>query len=240
MQTLDQSLNTISFELSVAPKNTACYLEEAPPTDPLHARARELLTENGILGQYETALELLADRFAPKAGAGKVVTSLLWPFNKKQTEEILDTIERLKSLLLIDFQIDHFKLSQAIKEETESIYSVNDIKSRQVEGTGMWFLESKEFYDWMKGVNNTLFCPGIPGAGKTILSSLVINHLQKTRDQLGAGVACLYCNHKEDKDRKVIDSVSSLLRQLVEESLRTLAVVQTLYKTHKEKKRNPP
>ncbi|KAI0098079.1 hypothetical protein GGR51DRAFT_539157 [Nemania sp. FL0031] len=242
-----------------------CYLEEASPTDHLHIRARELSVRDGVLEQYKAVLELLVDKVVPKAGSNKVVTSLLWPFNKKQTEELLGTMERLKSLLLVDFQIDHFKLSRAIKEETTSIYSVvrakqgdelskaivnwlspvdflsrqRDIKSRQLGGTGIWFLESHEFGDWVKGVSNTLVCPGVPGAGKTMLSSLVINRLWEIKDDLGAVVVFLYCNHKEDKDRKAIDSLSALLRQLIEESPRTLATVQALYEIHTKKNTQP-
>ncbi|KAI1738955.1 hypothetical protein F4680DRAFT_466763 [Xylaria scruposa] len=242
-----------------------CCLEESASTDPLHARARQLATKNGILDQYKAALELLITKVKPEGGAGKVTAAILWSFNKKETEEILGTIERLKSLLLIDFQIDHFKLSQAIKEETRLISSAvqhsqdnelsevivnwlspidffarqTDLTSQQQEGTGIWFLESPEFSDWVKGVNTTLFCPGIPGAGKTMISSLVINHLRKTSDRHGVGVVFLYCNYKEDKERKVVNLLSALLKQLVQELPYTPAIVQALYETHKDRKTQP-
>src|SRR3954467_1739118 len=51
------------------------------------------------------------------------------------------------------------------------------IKLRQP-GTGQWLLNSSEFQTWLKTDNQTLFCPGIPGAGKTIITSIVIDHLQ--------------------------------------------------------------
>src|SRR5947209_17772181 len=41
------------------------------------------------------------------------------------------------------------------------------ILARQ-EGTGEWLLESSEFHNWINQTKQTLFCPGIPGAGKTI------------------------------------------------------------------------
>jgi DNA replication protein DnaC len=49
------------------------------------------------------------------------------------------------------------------------------IKRRQA-GTGQWLLESTDFQEWMK-TGKTLFCPGIPGAGKTILTSVVLKEL---------------------------------------------------------------
>src|SRR5438105_551348 len=37
---------------------------------------------------------------------------------------------------------------------------------RRQPGTGQWLLDSPEFQTWLKTVKQTLFCPGIPGAGK--------------------------------------------------------------------------
>ena len=53
------------------------------------------------------------------------------------------------------------------------------IRARQ-EGTGEWLLKSSEFQDWVSQSKQTLFCPGIPGAGKTMITSIVIEHLYTT------------------------------------------------------------
>jgi len=59
----------------------------------------------------------------------------------------------------------------------------NDVLSKRQPGTGQWFLGSRQFKDWMgkEGATTTststpprerrseLWCPGIPGAGKTTL-----------------------------------------------------------------------
>ena len=45
------------------------------------------------------------------------------------------------------------------------------------------------FQAWTAGSKSTLFCPGIPGAGKTILSAAVIDHLQNNFDEDDDGVA---------------------------------------------------
>ncbi|CAG7985724.1 unnamed protein product [Penicillium nalgiovense] len=71
----------------------------------------------------------------------------------------------------------------------------SDFLGRREQGTGQWFLDSSEFKDWISGSKQTLFCPGIPGAGKTILASIVIDELY---DRFGSGgevaIAYLYCN----------------------------------------------
>jgi hypothetical protein len=54
----------------------------------------------------------------------------------------------------------------------------SDIISKRQDGTGLWLLNSKEYKMWIDGRVPTLFCPGIPGAGKTIMSSIVVDHLR--------------------------------------------------------------
>lgn len=56
----------------------------------------------------------------------------------------------------------------------------NAAKDRHLEGTGQWFLESGEFATWSTSPSSTLWIHGIPGCGKTILSSTVIQHLHHT------------------------------------------------------------
>lgn len=63
------------------------------------------------------------------------------------------------------------------------------------EDTGTWLLEVNEFKNWIiqdhdtPEDQHTLFCPGLPGAGKPILTSVVINELQENLQQAGVGVA---------------------------------------------------
>jgi hypothetical protein len=53
----------------------------------------------------------------------------------------------------------------------------SDFISRRQEGTGQWLLNSDEFQAWLNKSKQTLFCPGIPGAGKTMITSIVVNYL---------------------------------------------------------------
>jgi DNA replication protein DnaC len=57
-----------------------------------------------------------------------------------------------------------------------AIQQTDFVKQHQ-EGTGQWLLDSREFQKWLTNNGETLFCPGFPGVGKTILSSVIINHL---------------------------------------------------------------
>ncbi|PHH73516.1 hypothetical protein CDD80_3760 [Ophiocordyceps camponoti-rufipedis] len=54
----------------------------------------------------------------------------------------------------------------------------NDFSARRQEGTGQWLLKTEEFEVWRETKGRILLCQGIPGAGKTILASSVIDSLQ--------------------------------------------------------------
>lgn len=96
----------------------------------------------------------------------------------------------------------------------------------------MWLLESPEFETWINGRQQTLFCPGIPGAGKTIMSSIVVNHLRDTFCTENVGIAFVYCRYKVRMDQTPLNILSSLLRQLVQGHILLSDEASSLYNTH--------
>lgn len=94
----------------------------------------------------------------------------------------------------------------------------NDLCGQCQEGSGQWLLESPEFRSWILKKQQTLYCPGIPGAGKTMLSSVVIEHLRGERHadvDSNIGIAFLYCSYKRQGEQKLKVLLASLLQQLV-------------------------
>ncbi|KAJ7441279.1 hypothetical protein B0H11DRAFT_1655862, partial [Mycena galericulata] len=89
------------------------------------------------------------------------------------------------------------------------------IKQMRQPGTGGWLLEHPHFQAWKYGSQRSLWCHGIPGAGKTVLVSKVVDHLDAECEDKRAAVACIYLNHKEAKDQTPALLLSSLWRQLV-------------------------
>jgi hypothetical protein len=97
-------------------------------------------------------------------------------------------------------------------------FQQSDFIARRQEGTGEWVLKSDEFQQWLAQRNKTLFCPGMPGAGKTIISSIVIDHLHKMfGNDPAIGIAYVYCNFRQQNEQKSSDLIVSLLKQLVQE-----------------------
>jgi Cdc6-like AAA superfamily ATPase len=96
-----------------------------------------------------------------------------------------------------------------------------DLIANRHEGTGSWLVESPIFKEWFESpAADELFCPGMPGAGKTILSSVVIDWLlsqSQNQRHLGTqrvGVAYMYCNFRRPEEQVVRRVLASLLKQL--------------------------
>ena len=85
----------------------------------------------------------------------------------------------------------------------------NDVLSRRCEGTGNWLFETPEASAWLSSSEKaTLWCSGIPGAGKTTIAAIMTEHIEQTliHDQ-SAAVACVYCNYKD----KLVQTPANLL-----------------------------
>ncbi|GIJ98168.1 hypothetical protein Aspvir_000283 [Aspergillus viridinutans] len=112
-------------------------------------------------------------------------------------------------------------------------------KTRQ-DKTGEGLLASAKFQKWFATDGATLLCTGLPGTGKTVLASAVIDYLQdKLEEDASVGVAFLYCSARDYERRKPIDLLWSLLRQFVQKSPKVLPeTLQLFYKSYKLQK--PP
>ncbi|KAF3288586.1 hypothetical protein TWF970_005649 [Orbilia oligospora] len=107
--------------------------------------------------------------------------------------------------------------------------------------TGQWFLDSHEFQEWHRLRAETLFCPGIPGAGKTILSSIVINYLLEEHDKDPTiGVSYIYFDFRRGGEQKIDSLLLSLLKQLAQTRPRCSPdAVEDLYFKHQKPKTRP-
>lgn len=113
------------------------------------------------------------------------------------------------------------------------------IRQRQ-EGTGQWLLYSDEFQGWLNKPKQTLFCPGIPGAGKTIITSVVVDHLTtKFENDTSVGIAFLYCNFRRQQEQKHADLLMSLVKQLAQRRPSVPGSVKSLYEHHMGKRTRP-
>ncbi|RKK19087.1 hypothetical protein BFJ67_g17603 [Fusarium oxysporum f. sp. cepae] len=93
----------------------------------------------------------------------------------------------------------------------------SDALEEHQEGTGDWLIRSEMFQKWIETKGQVLFCPGLPGAGKTILVAVAICHLlDRYENNNDVGIGYHYFDYKRQgvEDTRMI--LSSILNQLAQ------------------------
>jgi hypothetical protein len=114
-----------------------------------------------------------------------------------------------------------------------------DAISRHQTDTGQWFLRDTKFQAWDQSKDATLFCPGFPSAGKTIMAALVINYLLRSQHVGDDPVVFIYCNYKRQSEQSAKHMLYSVLRQIVAIHHEVPNPVQDFYKSHITKRTAP-
>ncbi|KAB5563286.1 ankyrin repeat-containing domain protein, partial [Coniochaeta sp. 2T2.1] len=122
---------------------------------------------------------------------------------------------------------------------------LHDFLNKREEGSGQWFLASDEYQKWKSEPGKTLICPGVPGAGKTIMASIAIedllyHHVGTKGTEPNVGMAYIFCNYQPQKVQRLEDLVSCLLKQLVQRSPDIPDLVDELYEKSLETGVRPP
>ncbi|KAH8725930.1 ankyrin repeat-containing domain protein [Phaeosphaeriaceae sp. PMI808] len=115
----------------------------------------------------------------------------------------------------------------------------SDIIGERQEGTGEWFLADLVFVNWLQKPHGTLFCPGVPGAGKTMISAIVIEHLLDKIQSSNIGIAFVYCNYKAQEEQKIGNLLSAILKQLVQVRPSIAEAAENLWENHAYKGTKP-
>ncbi|KAJ9245959.1 hypothetical protein DTO027B5_7240 [Paecilomyces variotii] len=94
---------------------------------------------------------------------------------------LADTQERVANLQRASSDIRNDSQRQKIQSwlaAPDASMNHEIARSKKHPGTGEWFITSTEFLSWKADASQVLWVCGIPGCGKTILSSTIIDHLQ--------------------------------------------------------------
>ncbi|KAJ7576525.1 ankyrin repeat-containing domain protein, partial [Mycena floridula] len=106
-------------------------------------------------------------------------------------------------------------------------------------GTGHWLLANVEFERWMAGQIKTLWCPGNPGVGKTMLASTAVDHLRNQLSQPGVGVACIFFDYNTSSSQNIANIFGSVLRQLLINPSSSPGLPNSLYRSFKSEQSCP-
>ena len=79
----------------------------------------------------------------------------------------------------------------------------------------------------------------MPGAGKTMLASIVIDHLENVEERTDIGVAYLFCTYRDRVQQTPVNLVASLLQQLLQQSRTVPKSLRDIYQSHRKQGTRP-
>ncbi|KAH6906597.1 hypothetical protein BKA70DRAFT_1105281 [Coprinopsis sp. MPI-PUGE-AT-0042] len=141
--------------------------------------------------------------------------------NHQHGPVVINILEFLKS-----FDLPNFRAIQL------------DMYPQATEGTCLWLTEGYVLLIWIEN-GKILWGTGDPGAGKTVLASIVINHLERIeRTHRGAVcVAYVYIRYSEPLSVQAI--LQSLVQQILERHADVAPLVESLYIRHQHERTKP-
>lgn len=226
-----------ALQAQIAPDGNVIDKKNFPP------QLLSLFESDGILKELEGLVNDVEKKLKPRSTAKSIRQTLAWPIAKTDVIEIVNRIARMQQTLHFALEQSNYALTQEIhrdgkamkatmdetrlKEMIDWLSPLNFVAKQNLlfkemhEGTCKWFLGCEDFRGWKESDNAMLFCPGIPGAGKTLLSSIVVNELDKLRlsEKSGvkdAAILMLYCKWDDSQSQSINGLLASLVKQIAQ------------------------
>ena len=190
---------------------------------------------------------------------------IVWPMREKETEEVLGHLDRLRSVLSDAIAQDSAasvhrmeKITQQLHQNTINLASTQRhtelmawvcpydcdpftnyqeaLKRRQT-GTGRWLLDSESFKSWSQNDNGMFWLRGLPGCGKSVLISTVVEHVHGSLASLenGVSLAYFYIDYRDPAKQSIDACLASLVRQLLDQNTHGIRQLERL---REQKQRN--
>ncbi|KAG5807071.1 hypothetical protein H9Q74_012590 [Fusarium xylarioides] len=169
--------------------------------------------------------------------------TLAWPLKQGQVQDLLQQIGRHKEGIQLALTTEVTKDIKDIKAASEEIRSIlteeqrhrvcnwltstdpspihNRSRKLYEDGTGSWMLRSQHWTRWLASSTRCLWVHGIPGSGKTILASWLIENVQShckrvsTRKSpcVSAYYYCYFGHHQDESAPFLGSVITQLSRQ---------------------------
>lgn len=214
-----------------------------------------------LIGESNEYLELLGtirhklEKRRADGSFRQKLKALTWPFSDDETLGLIQALHRhleiyqtalaLDNLNVGKLTLSEVRQSKAAQQDTQveavldwlsplNMYQrQQDTLSRRHGNTGSWLLGKPIFRKWVdsESSDRTLWCPGDPGTGKTVIASIVVDHLIKTIVSNDVRVAYVYCDYKDQAMQTASNLIACLARQLIGTPAK---LPQQLERLHKE------
>ncbi|RDW79331.1 uncharacterized protein DSM5745_06183 [Aspergillus mulundensis] len=167
-----------------------------------------------LSGLKEDEEELLLDVQACEAQRSSDADNTMIDMLKTFNDPILRVDEGVTHLLAHMNESDRIEMLEWISPVPFGKHH-DGVSEDRTPGTGDWLLNHQDFRNWERSNSSLLFwLQGLPGTGKTYLTSAVIDRIQSQIASKKEGFAFFYCR-KSDESRSQAQSIlQSLVRQL--------------------------
>ncbi|KAF7891328.1 uncharacterized protein EAF02_001653 [Botrytis sinoallii] len=183
------------------------------------------------------------DTFSKQQNHIGKLKSLIWPFKKKDVDKHVDSINKHKHDLMLAFGVENLHISmhhhnilediqseiraaQRDKERSQIIEWLakslpdpstehNIAREKFQKGTGSWLIDGNHLNTWSKTNNSFLWLNGGAGAGKSILCSTVIEHIQQLcKQEINVIVTYWYIKFDNLNTQSVSNIIRSWIRDI--------------------------
>jgi ankyrin repeat domain-containing protein 50 len=180
------------------------------------------------------------------------LSRLTWPFAEDETRRLTEVLNRYQSSLHVLLSAQNHRLTAAtlaaihtvnarqeqdVRERIAEKLSISDplfnhvaARDKHEPSTGEWFLRSTELAEWSNNASTNLWIRSIPGAGKTVLCSTIIDHLLRNQ-QADDFVLFFYFDFRDDNKQDLGSLLRSLIAQICVRSDHVPENVQTAFET---------
>ncbi|KAI9654330.1 MAG: hypothetical protein M1821_006646 [Bathelium mastoideum] len=182
-----------------------------------------------LWGSIKLLMEL--SRRILKEGTGaRLLRRILWNDFQAESSRIMANISRHRDLIDVEMNASNVVEAKAAREIDRIGYDlfkcvevtkwlspadVNDnlerLRTCHLKGTGDWLFKEHRLKAWMTGQQKLFWVYGIPGCGKSVLCSCLIERLQTS----GAHIAYFFCDSGSPTKRTSLGILRSLVAQLV-------------------------
>lgn len=96
------------------------------------------------------------------------------------------------------------------------VATFNQARKKRHGTTGLWLSRTDEYQEWQQDPQSSVFwCSGILGAGKTVITAAMIDHILCSRSSEDS-VSYFFCSSDDEKSLKARTIIGSLIRQTLD------------------------
>ena len=155
----------------------------------------------------------------------------------KSVHRTTDNISEAVTNLQVDER--HKKVHQWLSAPDPSSNYNEALKSRYA-NTCIWFPETKAYLDWLAKRSSLLWLYGIPGCGKTILSSTIIQRtMSECQSRANTVILYFYFDFKNIEKQQHENMIRSLIVQLSSECVKVPQILASSYSSNMDGERQP-